>query len=447
MSFSQSFSFGDDTLDKLDVCGAENERATEQKTTTKTTHQHEISPHNRNPNRPPQQGTSSRMLPPNAPVDTRSPDPRETVTTKSILDVIDESPTDKKEVTLGRSIRERLKNASTSKKYHRKHLRRSKSDPLSKDELSMGSMSVDRTHLKSSMLLADDMGGLLDSSDEWMAQAMPANRSLKSKSKLCDKFGDDDMDSFLNNIDTQPPNHDNTKELIAISSSDEDVQVSAIERMLNGIDASRNATFNVAHSINGTLPKEESSFLDNLSADASSEMDQNICADSMEWEDSAFFNNLNGSLGDLSKANGVDEANGQAETNVDVLIDADCNVSVQHVDHVVDDELESCLLEVSVELSRLNDTHRLSQATSQLANNNTSQRPAIPIVKSQTLNTTRSEVNPSKATKTQLCLSDINNLSQWGCTPAIVREYLKRGIQSMFEWQVECLSKPEVGCN
>lgn len=116
---------------------------------------------------------------------------------------------------------------------------------------------------------------------------------------------------------------------------------------------------------------------------------------------------------------------------------------MQHVDHVVDDELESCLLEVSVELSRLNDTHHLSQAMSPAMN--VSRRPSI--TKSQTLVTTRSQVNTSTVAKTQLCARDINNLSQWGCTPAIIREYLKRGIKTMFEWQVECLSKPKVSCS
>lgn len=405
MSFSQSFLFGDETLERLDVCEPVSEQP-QSTTPNKNANDTKVKP---------------LYMPP--PSDVASPDHRETNAKNIDLDVIDESPTDKRDMTLGRSIRERLKYATTSKKRQRKHMRRSKSDPLSIDEASLVS-SVDRTHAKSNTV-PENHGTLLDSSDEWMVAAVSVNRSHKSKSKLCDRFssGMDEMDSFFKNVDTQP-NANASKELIAISSSDED-QV-AIDRMLNDMDGTSNATFTL-----NLQPKEP----------AIPANDVKSCDESIQWEDSAFFQNFNETIGDLEPpaANGLND-NVQAETNLDVLVDGDCNLSVQHVDRVADDELESRYLEVSLELSKLNETNQLSQLTPQLMHS-MSRRPSIsgmqPFAES-------SAPNVSAKPKSQSCTRDINSLAQWGCTPAIIREYLKRGIQTMFDWQVECLSKHEV---
>lgn len=420
MSFSQSLLFGDDTLDQLDVYDIEHAAPVEQETNTNTSNSAEISRY----------GASLQMRPPNQTY-IGSPDPRETSIHRTVLDVIDESPTDKKEVTLGKSIRERLKNASTSKKHQRKHLRRSKSDPLTTDD-----SSLSRTYQDKSSMLQHDLDALLDSSDEW-------NVKLKSKTKLYDKFADDSMDSFLKNIQTQP-SLNNTKELIAISSSDEDVLVSEIERMINGSNHMSNATFDVPPE-RSVLPAEQSSNIGhqpNVNPTESSPQEQ-IVETSLEWEDSAFFNNLNvdaSIVNDLSQANEQNE-NVEMKTNVDILVDADCNLSVQHVDHVNEAELESCYLEISVELSKLNDTHQQSQATPQLVN--TSRRMSVPMANTQPTND-RAESNSPAPLKSQTSVRDINSLSQWGCTSAIIREYIKRGVRSMFEWQQECLSKHEV---
>lgn len=423
MSFSQSLLFGDDTLDLLDVCGSEHAPPTEHKTNTNTANAAEIS----------RNGAPSKMRPPNQ-MYIGSPDPREPHTHRTVLDVIDESPTDKKEVNLGKSIRERLKNVSTSKKHHRKHLRRSKSDPLTADE-----SSINRTRQDKSSMLADDLDAALDSSDEWNVQLT----SFKSKSKLCDKFGDDSMDSFLKNIQTQP-SLNNTKELIAISSSDEDVLVSEIERMLNGSDNMSNVTFNVPLE-SAALSAEQSSSIGSQSNVKPSETSllELVVESSFQWEESAFFNNLNASNNDLSQVNDQND-NIEMKTNVDILVDADCNLSVQHVDHVNEAELESCYLEISVELSKLNETHQQSQATPQLVN--TSRRISVPTAKTQPTNE-RAESNSCTPPKSQASARDIHSLTQWGCTSAIIREYLKRGVRSMFEWQQECLSKSEVICN
>lgn len=430
MSFSQSFSFGDDTLDQLDVCGTKVPAAIDSQ-----------------PSQTPKQightqdaGASSRMPPP---ADIGSPDPRDAKMKNAALDVIDESPTDKKDVTLGRSIRERLKYASTAKKHQRKHMRRSKSDPLSKDDDASLLSSIDRTHAKSSTA-TNAVGTLLDSSDEWMAAAVTASHPPKSKSKLCDRFGSssmDDMDSFLKCVDTQP-NANHSRELIAISSSDEDpMQVSAIERMMHDLDATGDATFDVVARDAG-VRLEESADLAGSSANGPTSCD-NACDASIAWDDSAFFNNLNGTLGGDGAATASDlNDSTKAASNVDILVDADCNVSVQHVDQVADDELESCYLEVSLELSKLNETGQLSQLTPQLLHS-TSTRSSVPVTRTQPV-AEPIALDRSTMAKPRHCSRDINSLSQWGCTPAIIREYLKRGIESMFEWQVECLSKHEV---
>lgn len=425
MSFSQSFSFGDDTLDQLDVCGTRVPPA--------IASQHSQTP--KQIGRTQNAGASSRMPPP---ADIGSPDPRDANMKNAALDVIDESPTDKKDVTLGRSIRERLKYASTSKKHQRKHMRRSKSDPLSKDESSFVS-SIDRAHAKSSTA-TNAVGTLLDSSDEWMAAAVTASHPPKSKSKLCDRFGSsmDDMDSFLKNVDTQP-NANHSRELIAISSSDEDpMQVSAIERMMHGPDATGDATgdatFDVARDMG-------SANLAGSAANGATSCD-NACDASIAWDDSAFFNNLNGTLGDgAATASDLNES-GEAATMLDILVDADCNLSVQHADQVADDELESCYLEVSLELSKMNETGQLSQLTPQLLHS-TSMRSSLPATRTQPV-AEPIALDESTMANQRHCSRDIKSLTQWGCTPAIIREYVKRGIESMFEWQVECLSKHEV---
>lgn len=38
----------------------------------------------------------------------------------------------------------------------------------------------------------------------------------------------------------------------------------------------------------------------------------------------------------------------------------------------------------------------------------------------------------------------LNQIDQWGLLPAIVREYHRKGIRTMFDWQVECLSNTKV---
>lgn len=39
---------------------------------------------------------------------------------------------------------------------------------------------------------------------------------------------------------------------------------------------------------------------------------------------------------------------------------------------------------------------------------------------------------------------NLNQIDQWGLSPAIVREYHRKGIRTMFDWQVECLSNAKV---
>lgn len=40
--------------------------------------------------------------------------------------------------------------------------------------------------------------------------------------------------------------------------------------------------------------------------------------------------------------------------------------------------------------------------------------------------------------------ANLNQIDQWGLLPAIVREYHRKGIRTMFDWQVECLSNTKV---
>lgn len=39
---------------------------------------------------------------------------------------------------------------------------------------------------------------------------------------------------------------------------------------------------------------------------------------------------------------------------------------------------------------------------------------------------------------------NLNQIDQWGLLPPIVREYHRKGVRTMFDWQVECLSNPKV---
>lgn len=424
MAFSQSFSIGELTLEQLDVCEKKFDRNCNKKDdnhipTTPTIY-------NQNTTK------ISNKKTPNDVREYKSPNVKE-MNSQMQLDVIDESPTDKSHLLLGKSIKERLKNASTSKKSHRKHLKRSKSDPLSNDDSKNSTSNNTTTKQKSN---TEDFTSSMFNGTE-LNWNETKNQSSKLKSKLCDKFSDDEVDSFLKNVKTQSTyqdQHNNTNELISISSSDEDVQVSKIEQMLNS-NAFSNVTFNfpdknINENSENTIQRDEKLMLKKI--------EENACNQSLQWEDSALFNDFNYSECDILKQN---EQN-KNDTSVDVLIDADCNLSIQNVEgSLIQDEIESSYLEVSMELSKLN---QFNQQISQRSQNSAPKQLNKSIKISNSSKTRELDKCLMNSNSTKLSKDDIANLSQWGCTPIIIKEYLKKGIQSMFEWQIECLSKPEV---
>lgn len=425
MSFSQSsFSFGEQTLFQLDMCegnvkcNGKNELNNNNKPIASMT--------NRAQKLLSVESTSVKANNQNH----QSPSPRLS-NGNAALDVIDESPTEKTNL-LGKSIRERLKNASTSKKSDRKYMRRSRSDPIngannSKRSGSMGSFER--------YGLSEDTDLFLDSTMEWdeMKDARTINQKSKISQKLDDKFENDDFDKYLNDIQTpnirreQSVHGDQAKNnsLIVLCDSDEmdvememdEVNVTEVERLMQTEKFDK-------------------------TAEQLTEKTQEHLNDGIEWEDSAYFNELLAS----QRNNKNDTAMPVEQVDnpeSDAIVDPECISMQSGQPDAIEEELESCFLEVSLELSNLNATHTKSEIPKMGTQLDSS-------ICSRSFTTQRStkhvENNCSKLPK-PINHRSIDNLIEWNCSAAIIKAYKKKGILEMFEWQVECLSHPKVIAN
>lgn len=405
MSFSQSLSLGESTLFQLDMCEG-------------NVHCNGKSPLNNNEHkkRPMLNVKTSSVN-----LDHQSPSPR----LSNGLDVIDESPTEKTNV-LGKSIRERLKNASTSKKSDRKYMRRSRSDPISgannsKRSNSMGSFAKHG--------LSEDMDLLFDSSMEWdetKNDRTTANQKSKISQKLDDKFENDDFDKYFNDIQTPKIQRDDqtkNNSLIAICDSDEmetddHVNVSEVKRLM-----------------------QTEKF--NKTAEQRTEAEDNHLNDGIDWEDSAFFNELLASQQQIKNDAPAIEEPVENASHDDVMVDPEY-ISMQSGQHdAVEEELESCFLEVSLELSNLNatdakaETQKMgSQLDASICSRSFSER--------RNSNNKSVLANYDETVAKPMNNRSIDNLTEWNCSAAIIKAYKKKGILEMFDWQVECLNKPMV---
>lgn len=401
MSFSESLSLGEQTLFQLDKYEGEyngkntlnnNEPIVITANRSKVNHDlSSLSPHSSNDNR--------------------------------ALDVIDESPTEKSNM-LGKSIRERLKNASTSKKSNRKYMRRSRSDPINGANDSKQSKSSLMSFQLENHVLSEDVDLFFDTTIQWddiKTDEQVTNQKSKVSQKLDDKFENDDFDKYFNDIHTpqiqrdkdQPKNNS----LTALCNSDamdvDNVNVSEVQRLM------------------------QTDIIDKTADDLN---------DGIEWEDSAFFNELLASQ--QTGQNGTAAAVETAENSTirdDVEIDTE-RISMQSGRHKdIEDELESCFLEVSLELSCLNATEMKSTDIQKMGSQLDTSICSRSFTQRQQ-NSTLSNHNRSSIAILPKPINNLNidNIIDWHCSPAIVKAYKKKGIHQMFEWQFECLNKPEV---
>lgn len=409
MSFSQSLLLGENTLNQLDVYEV-NIQCVDDKNGSKS---NKLITPTRSRTQKPLNGLSFTNTSVNL-----SPS-LDALNSNKVLDVVDESPTEKTNV-LGKSIRERLKNASTSKKSDRKCMRRSRSDPITTSDSKISKSTLYKNHG-----FTEEFSSMFDSTMELDETDERANR--KTKIKLDERFEEDDFDMYVDDIQTptcmqhEANNRNDTKDssLIALSDSggSEHVNVSEVERLMQAEHF---------ETVDPSLIRVEND-------------EQN---DGIEWEDSAFFNDM------LPSQQNTINAEQNDDTLPDVVIDVEC-VSMQskqidiNDDETAEDELASCFLENSIHLSNLNATETKSNNKNgaQLDTSLFSRSISEAMISNQITEETENTKNLSVVQSNRL---SIENLGEWGCSAAIIKAYKKKGINEMFEWQAECLSNPKV---
>lgn len=443
MEFSQSFSLGENTLKQLDVFEVnvpsinKNKNVCNNKPTTPT--------NNKGRQQIPTTSSMSNDLQNRSPVCNGSQ-------SNNVLDIIDESPTEKPNL-LGKSIRERLKNASTSKKHDRKYMRRSRSDPIKSASESKRS---DASSVHQSHGFSEDYGSMFESTVEWdKPEECPRK---KTKIKLDEKFEDDDFDKYFGDIQTpciqknDDPNKTKDSSLIALSDSGEgeQVNVSEIDRLMRTENFGNDSS---------DREKNEEMFVE---TDGFPVKETDPDQDEFEWEDSAYFNEL---IATQQKTNDVDVHNTEHNSPIEVALEVEeVAIDVEHISmhsgrvEAVEDELENCFLEVSMQLSDLNatDAKSIHKTGTQLDSSISFRSFKDNSIFSDSLRLTgesqRSQQNQQiqetqKSPDAAISLPnqlDIECLSQWSCSASIIKAYKKKGIHQMFEWQAECLSIPKV---
>lgn len=382
MAFSQSFSLGENTLNQLDICEINVKRVDTNVIKNKLIKTMKDDTHR----------SINKKAMCNSDILNQTPS-LDSINSSKILEVIDESPTEKSNI-LGQSIRERLQTISSSRKSDRKYMRRSRSDPI----------SITISHDPSNVL-TESCGSMFDVTADFFEE--DGEKSKKAKVKLNERFENDDFDKYFGDIKTPKIRQGNqNSSLIAMSDSDgdaEQINISKIEQLMH-----------TENQIDFAEPKEE-----------------------IEWEDSAFFNDLP----TTQKYLNCDEKQEKDDSLADFLIDAEC-VSMQNEQREVEMEMESCFLEVSIQLTNLNATEAksMNKTGTQLDTSISSRNITNREICSQTLHKTEDRHNLSLISNKL----SIKNIAEWSCSPSIIKMYKKKGLENMFEWQAECLNMPSV---
>lgn len=437
MSFSQSFSIDESILNQLDGCEKKCSN-NNNKQFVKPHHDQSVSLTGRN-------NLASHAIEIVSPVANNRTDEGKR---SRALDVIDESPTEKQHV-LGESIKERLRNVSTSKKKISRHMRRSKSDPLTKNGPNNDTKS-------SGDSLDDDLDSIFDSSISYMANSKQESKS-KTQGERNDNwlFDDDDFEKCVKDIasqfespktSTNRRTNDVRKKQPTVDQLDVDAEMFESKFSMEIRDCDSYNKENIAdRNIDNTSRGNNESLAVFSSEDwvalctdiESQEIEPKATAVSFQWEESVLFDDIL-----VSQRNDIDLANLiQAEERLieDEVPDSDKNTSI-----IVADEMESHLLDISAELSKINDStaSSLKRCLSPLNNSsllfNSSKRIKLANISIEENNHSSHNV-PIGTSRL-----DVQNLATLGCSKAIIKEYSKKGIQKIFDWQADCLSKPNV---
>lgn len=416
MAFSQSFSFGEDTLNLLDYGEKDKKndfetppckkRNTASATTSKVDALRNDSNNNSNAN---QRKTTTGRSPP-----------------KLGMEIIEESPTEVRPA-LGRSIKERLRNASASSSHSksRKQLRRSKSDPVA-------SPSATFTRRKHPIEIvthdsdSDDFISIFGNVPSQSSHSVGHRIDLE-----CDSF-----EKYVENIQSQPRNNAEVKHkepsLMAENLSDffssefniqldEEVNVSRIESLIKSQANQQN--------VNETKVSTKA----NASNFEATDQSAKNCS-GVVWEESIYFDEIN--INQI--VNTMRDESIRNETFVEAAVDESIRNEEVNASAINDSDLNFCKLEVSCALSEFG---------SQLLNDSvTPQAMSTQVVQSIVASAHESTLTPpvqlqQLPSETEFeDKTDLKMLSSWGCNGVILREYRKKGFAKMFEWQAECLS-------
>lgn len=453
MAFSQSLIIGDRTLNELDI--RETKKITEFETPPckrKNTGSADFSKNAKKSNGRNRNDTNNNN---NSSPGTSSAAVKNANSHLPVLDMIDESPTDKPHV-FGETIKERLRNASVSKKSNRKYLRRSKSDPLSKNQTNQ-KHPIDLLSYHGHGM-TEEYGSMFDDTMEHETKHN-TNLEIKKNEEACN-FEGDSFDKYFQDIQTQLKSpvtinanaleakteqlmlKENLSELFdsKFSMEMENVNVSQIEQLISTRNETKpNATFNLSRS--RFVSDSEDIFFESETPNGyihSETManENNNLNEKVEWEESEFFNDLNTSIqNELS----LKEEIQKNDRNNNELRDANDNDPKPNLEQFIADEINSCKLDITTALSELEQSRNISRR------NDHSQLISI----SRNVNYDRSQRANNTSINDQVAVqpqseTDIRNLIRWGCSDLILTEYRKKGIQNMFQWQADCLANSKV---
>lgn len=362
---------------------------------------------------------------------------------RSDLDVIDESPTEKSSI-LGQSIKDRLRNVSSSSKSKRKYLRRSKSDPLTKE----ANKSDENEHMDKYSYMhgfSENFSSLLDSTSDFQYKneeiAAVKNGEIKENTfhENIDHFFQESVDweSQLRKLDhlksqNKPTENFNLNEIdenlcddffeSKFTLENENINVSKIESLLRSFDDKT-----------GNQVKSEDIFKETDPANNQHEEQLKVpesMSEQLRWDESEFFNSFHEAVHNSLQV--ARERESEAEKEVVNTSSAD-TVELDHsLSQFIAGEMEVCKLDVSEALSILDENIVLPMKNESIRNTSRLTQSF------NTKNVTDAVPIPARIDK------NIESLADWGFPQIILNQYQKKGIKQMFDWQAECLNKPNV---
>lgn len=421
MSFSQSFFMGDDTMRELEKC--------EKKKLLK--------PGQLDLSTPPSNKKRNKCSDRNADADHRPG--------RSDLDVIDESPTEKTSILLGQSIKDRLRNVSSISKSKRKYLRRSKSDPITKDADKLNDTRQANKHLHMHRFSEGFFSSFDNEDDHNITNGQIACETEATELNKESVFNEQIDQFFQESIDweSQLRRLDQIKPPIK---SPEKQKLNALDE--NIYDEFFYSKFTLEEE-NGNISKIESllkSFDEKTSEDIFKETDsernptqlQNkseskipgSMSQLLRWDESEFFDSfhevLNSSLKDAEEK---ELEAGKEVINTSVADTIELN---QSLSQFIAGEMDACKHNVSEALSILDDNVIMQKKSSSIPNSSQLSQS------SNIRNVTNSNQPANKVDQ------NIESLNEWNFPLVILNQYLKKGIKQMFDWQAECLNNPDV---